>query len=488
MIRTLFLAALSTAALFAADPPTTPKKPVNDEYHGVKIVDDYRWLENAADPAVKTWTADQTKAARSFLDGRPALPALKKRLKTLMTPSSPRYSGLQKRGDIFFAIKGDPKKDQPYIVALKSLDDLDSARVLVDPNALDPKGKTTIDFYVPSRNGTLVAVSLSENGSEEGTVFVFDTETGKKLPDVLPRINFPTAGGDVAWDADDKGFVYTRYPRGDERPKEDLNFYQQIYHHKIGTDTKDDTYVLGKDFPRIAEICLDSDTTGSYVLATVQLGDGGEFMHHLRGPDGKWKQLTRYEDKVIAGVFGGLKNDNLYLLTRKNAPKGKIIAVPLDKPDLANATTAVKENELNIEGIRFAANRLYPTFAVTKEAIYVVYSDGGPSAIRAYWQGVVEIIVLPSAASVLDVVEIGPNEVLIELETFLAPPGWYLHRSGQMRSQPLTVPVLAQKSPADFSDCEVVREFAKSADGTKVPLSIISAQGRQTRRQRIRRC
>ncbi len=299
-----------------------------------------------------------------------------------MTPSSPGYSSLQKRGTTFFALKMDPKKDHPFLVTLKSVTDPDSAHVVVDPNTLDPKGKTTIDFFVPSRNGKLVAVSLSENGSEEGTVFLFDTATGQKQADVIPRVNFPTAGGDVAWDADDKGFVYTRYPRGEERPKADLNFYQQLYHHTLGTDTKDDTYVLGKDFPRIAEICLDSDEKGQFLLATTQKGDGGEFMHHLRGPDGKWTQLTHYEDKVVVGAFGGPFNAYVYLLSRKDAPKGKIIRIPLCQPDLANAKTVVKESNLDIEGIRFAVNRLYPTFTPTSGGIYVVYSDGGPSRLR----------------------------------------------------------------------------------------------------------
>src|ERR1700728_296442 len=93
-IRTLIATSLP-AILFAADgAPTTPKKPVTDEYHGVKIVDDYRWLEKADDPGVMAWTESQTKTPRTYLDGRPAQAALRKRLKTLMTPSSPGYSGI----------------------------------------------------------------------------------------------------------------------------------------------------------------------------------------------------------------------------------------------------------------------------------------------------------------------------------------------------------------------------------------------------------
>ena len=472
MLRILLLVALPAAVLFADDPTATPKKPVTDDYHGVKIVDDYRWLENADDSETKAWTAAQSKTARAYLDRQSTLPALKKRLKTLMTLTSPGYSAIQKRGETFFALKAELKKDQAILVTFAKLTEADTAKVLVDPNVLDPKGQTTIDFFVPSRNGKLVAVSLSEGGNEEGTLYLYEAATGKKLPDVLPRVNLPTAGGDVAWDADDQGFVYTRYPRGDERPKSDLNFYQQLYHHKLGTDTKEDSYVLGKEFPRIAEICLDSDATGQYLLATVQNGDGGEFMHHLRGPDGKWQQLTRYEDKVIAGAFGGPGNASVYLLSRKDAPRGKIISVRLTKPNLAGAMTVVKESELNIEGLRFTANRPYPPFTLTDSGIYVVYSDGGPSRLRHFEIGSDrgEDVPLPPVASVLDVVHLNEPDVLFEYETFLVPPAWYTFKPGA--GKPQRTP-LARKSPADFSDCEVLREFVASRDGTKVPLSII---------------
>src|SRR5262249_24993174 len=160
-----------------------------------------------------------------------------------------------------------------------------------------PKGTTTIDFYVPSLDGKRVAVSLSEGGSEEGTLHIYETTTGKKLEDVIPRVNGGTAGGSAAWNASRTGFFYTRYPRGHERPKKALDFYQQVYFHKLGTPTSEDKYAIGKHFPRIAEIVLQTTEDGRYVLAIVANGDGGEFAHYLLGPSGKWTQLTRFADK-----------------------------------------------------------------------------------------------------------------------------------------------------------------------------------------------
>src|SRR5437899_8739913 len=129
-----------------------------------------------------------------------------------MHESSSRYFRMTYRGGTVFAIKSQPPKQQPMLVALRSADDPGTEKVIVDPNAMSEKGSIAIDFYVPSVDGKLVAVSLSESGSEDGTAHVFETATGKELSDRVPRVNFGTAGGSFAWNADGSGLYYTRYP------------------------------------------------------------------------------------------------------------------------------------------------------------------------------------------------------------------------------------------------------------------------------------
>ena len=156
-----------------------------------------------------------------------------------------------------FAMKSQPPKNQPLLVVLPPSAEVGAERVILDPNELDDgKGRTTIDFYKPSYDGRYVAVSLSENGSEQGTAYVYDTSTGKRLPDIVAGVNYPTAGGSIEWAADSHGFYYTRYPQGNERPAEDRHFYQQVYFHELGTPVSGDHYVFGKVLPRIAEIAL----------------------------------------------------------------------------------------------------------------------------------------------------------------------------------------------------------------------------------------
>ena len=119
-------------------------------------------------------------------------------------------------------------------------------------------------------------MSLSKGGSEDGTLHVFDSATGSTVGEVIPRVNFPTAGGGLAWSADGRGFWYTRYP-GAERPEADRHFYVQVYFHRLGDDPAKDARVFGDGLPKIAEIQLDYSPAADALLVSVQNGDGGEF-------------------------------------------------------------------------------------------------------------------------------------------------------------------------------------------------------------------
>src|SRR2546428_3228129 len=374
--RLLFLIGALTGLTLISLPavestPQTAKKPVSNEYAGTMVDDPYQWLEKDDDPEVKAWSNAQNQRTRQYLDKLPDRASIERQLTEWYAKTSPSYSSLVSRPGILFAMKFQPPKQQQLLVRLTSADDLQSEKVVLDPNVLDAKGTTAIDWFVPSLDGKQVAVSLSKGGSEDGTLHFYETATGKALSDTIAHVQYPTAGGSAAWNADGSGVYYTRFPRKGERPEADLNFYQQIYFHKLGTADTDDTCSVGKDFPRIAEIVLQASRDGSYILATVANGDGGDFAHYLLGPNGNWKQVTQFSDEIKTARLG--RDNALYLLSRAGAPRGKILRLSLGTPELKNAVEIVPAGEAVIE-------RIVPT----ANALYVGDLLGGPSQIRRF--------------------------------------------------------------------------------------------------------
>jgi len=482
--RSFALAACFVAANpgFAAGLPDTPLRPVTNIYHGVSVVDNYRWLENFNDPEVKQWSAAQNALTRACLDHLPVRSKIVKRLEKIYSQAAASYSGLQSRPGLLFAFKFQPPAQQPWLITLKSPNDPSSERVVLDPNKLNPKGTTAIDFAVPSLDGQRVAVSLSDNGTEDGTLFFYDTATGQPLPDKIPRVNGATAGGSAAWNAGGAGVYYTRYPLAGERPEADLDFFQQVWFHRLGTPLAQDRLELGRGLPRIAEIALKSRHDGRYLLATVANGDGGEFALYLLGPDGQWKQLTNFRDQIKQGEFG--QDDCLYLLSTKDAPHGKILRLPLAglsnltanlnpnlNPNLPSATVSISDLRPPLTVVVPPSEAVIQNFCPTVSGLFVQDLMGGPSQIRYIGgAGVLRVPLKDPISAVLEILSPQGDELFFDTVSYTEPSAWSQFDAATKKTRRTA---LVGKSPADFSNVEVLREFAPSKDRTKIPINII---------------
>jgi len=452
--------------------PRTPLRPVVDTYHGVDVVDHYRWLEDSADPQVAPWIAAQNAHTRAVLDGWPGRDALRRRVTELTVTGSVAYGALHEAGGRLFALKRQPPLEQVLLVVLADADDLASERVVVDPNVLDPSGRTSIDWFVPSFDGSKVAVSLSFAGTEAGDVHVFDTATGRDLGDCVPRVNGGTAGGSLAWSADGGGFFYTRYPRPGERPPDELAFNVHVHWHALLSDPALDPYEIGREFPRIAEIRLESSRDGRFTLASVQKGDGGEFTHWLREKSGAWHALTRYEDRCVAARLG--PDGAIYFVSLLGAPRGRVLrlAPQAVARGVAAAVVIVPESADAIEASFAHGTGLW----TGDDRVYILYQKGGPNVVRAFHlDGHSEgELPQPPLSAVDDLVVLPGGNVLFQVQSFTVPPAWYRrpHVGG-----PALRTALAETSPADYSDCEVVRDEAVSKDGTRVPITVLRLRG-----------
>lgn len=478
MLMPLLIAAVAAAAT----PPAAPQKPVTDTYHGIAVVDPYRWLEDWSDSAVKAWSDAQNRHARSVLDALPNVADIRARVTEILSAQSISYGDLAFEGGRLFAMKRQPPKQQPFLVVMDSPLRPESARVLVDPNQMNAKGTTAIDWYVPSPDGKLVAVSISEGGSESGNLHIFEVASGRQVFEVVPRVQNGTGGGSAAWLPDSRSLFYTRYPQGDERPPADRDFYMQLYHHTLGTQPAQDRYEIGKDFPKIAELHV-ATTSEGVALVSMQKGDGGEFQHYFRTLDGKWLQLTRYEDRIVQAVLGHSADGRatpVYLVSLKDAPRGKLLKLTLDNrtgdgADLAKAAVLISQGR---DTLVSAFGRHADNLVATATRIYATYQLGGPEEIRVFDTDGKPLkaptqFAVGSVGGITPVSERGDG-VLFYDTSYIDAPLWFAFdpEAGTTTKTPLSsVP------PVDFSDCEVAREQAVSKDGTKVPVNIIHKKG-----------
>ena len=433
--------------------------PVTDTYHGVDVTENYRWLEDASSEEAHAWTKGQQQRTRAYFSEVPWRDALRARVEQLLKAETTTYLRLISGGNIFFALKAQAPRQQPFLVALTDLDDPATERVVVDPEAIDPSGETTIDFFVPSPDGKQVAVSLSEHGSEDGSLYVYDADSGKVVDEPIPHVNL--MGGSVAWRHDGAGFWYTRCA-------DPAGFRQQVWFRELGHSPDQVDLAGGFADERIAENELSASPDGRWVMDRVEKGDGGEWQVFLRSQvgDGQWWQVADIPDKCVHAVLG---TDALYLLSRQDAPHGKVLRLPVTEgATVADAQEIVPAGELAIEDL-----------AVTRDRVWVVDIDGGPQHVRVFdTRGrPLPPVDIPPMSSVSSysarLSALGQDQIAWSRESFTEPATWWVAVGGEA-PRPTA---LRTRTPVDLSRYEVTREFATSRDGTRVPLNVISVPG-----------
>jgi prolyl oligopeptidase len=452
----------------------TPRITVSTTYHGVTVTDDYRWLEDAMSEETKAWTAAQNAQTRAFLESRPSYGAVRRRAEEIGKAESVswgrdsyglEFEGPRRAGAAYVVLKHEPPKQQPVLVALADLDDVAGARAVVDPNATDETGATTIDWFVPSPDGQLVAVSLSSHGTEQGTLHLFSVASGELIDVNIPRVQGGTAGGSLAWAADSSGFWYTRMPAPGERLREDLAFFQQVWHHVVGEsldrDRSDEPGPLVD--PRIVEHFLDASPDGRWVMDRAQKGDGGEWQVFVRPQHGgQWWQVAGISDRCVGAVFGG---DGLYLLSCARSPHGEALRLTLsDGATVAQAECVVPATDMTIEGL-----------ATTESRLWLLDIDGGPSSLRVCDPDGANLsrVDVPPVCAIESLGTLDAHEVVYAIESFTHPRVWWRAADG---AQPRPT-ALADEARFDLSYYEVRREFATSTDGTQVPMTLMCAPG-----------
>jgi prolyl oligopeptidase len=478
-LRVVLAVALSvvgpTFASGVRDAPATMRDTTLDTIQGIRIADPYHWLENGGDPRVRAWSDRQNVRARAYLDSLPTRALIKTRLRALIESSSSAFSQLAPRGEHVFGLYTDPKLQQPALVTLDAKANPATRHAVVDPNVIDPSGLTAIDWFEPSGDGSKVAVSMSKDGSEDGTLHVFDLDSGKEIDTPIAGVQYPTAGGSLAWAADSRGFWYTRYP-GPDTPASERHFNIQVYFHSLGSDSAHDVLALGTadGLERVSEVFLNNRANLPGVMAMVQRGDGNVWAFYVLRADARPVRIANYGDELVFATFG--PDGAIYGISRRQSSNGWIAKLrpPFAPDSLAQAPMLIPPTDVAI--VSGGAEQHMADLAFGTGQLFVRDIVGGPNQIRIFdLEGkALGRLPLPEVAANGEIECLRSGDVLFDVETYLQPRRYAIWHPGSGKSEPTE---LRETSPISFEDAEVVREFASSKDGTQVPVNIIRRRG-----------
>jgi len=381
LVAILSMNPLAAIAAIAA-PPVAPQRPATDDYHGAKVADPYRYMEDLADPAVQTWIKAQADFAAAALRAIPGRDRLLARVRELDQGAPYRL----------WVVRRWPNGDLHYMksLAAENLDKLyfrdaktGTERLLIDPEKLaDPAtGKhVSLQFCRPSPDARYVAYGLAAAGSEQTVLRVLDVAAGKDLPDVIDRMEAEYTP--PFWLPDSKSFVYARRHKlaPDASPTEGYK-RSRAYLHRLGADPDADPVLFAMGASK-AVAMSDTDfpslvlpTGARHVIGKVKHGDASEVslyaapLEALARPAAEipWQTVCTAADQVCDFALHG---DDVYLLTAAGAPRYKVVKTSLVRPDFAAATTVVPEGDAVLKDIDAA-----------RDALYLAVLDAGLNAV-----------------------------------------------------------------------------------------------------------
>ncbi|NEP28138.1 MAG: S9 family peptidase, partial [Moorea sp. SIO3I6] len=331
--------------------PKSRKADQVDDYHGTLVADPYRWLEDPDSEETKAWVEAQNQVTFGYLSEIPTRETLKQRITKLWNYE--KYSTPFKKGDRYFYFKNDGLQNQSVLYTLTSLDA--EPTLLLDPNTLSEDGTVALSGLAISKDGKLLAYGLSRSGSDWQEWQVREVETGLDLSDQIKWVKFSGA----SWTHDNQGFFYSRFDEPNEATKlEDLNYYQKLYYHKLGTPQSEDSLIYER--PDQKEWFFSGRVTedGNYLIIIVDQGTDPKnlvFYKNLQDPDSLVVELINEFDASYS--FIGNDQSVFWFSTDLDAPRSRVIAIDTNHPDQAQWQEVIPQADETLEGVGLLNNQ-----------------------------------------------------------------------------------------------------------------------------------
>jgi prolyl oligopeptidase len=469
-------AVLLAAASLPAAPPPPAMRAVTETHFGVTVTDPYRYFENPKDPGLAAYFKAQSGYTRQVLDAIPGRAALAKRIAELDNVTE-SVGDVQPVGGTYFYQKraAGANTTRLYARAISG----GAERVVFDPDrfARSPKEHYTIDYYSPSPAGRYVAVGISEGGSEKTVLHVVEVRSGKLLPDVIDRAIYISP----SWRDDGRSFFYFRTPKAPpNQPQSERDTKGVARLHVLGRNPDRDPAIFGYGVDRSIPFAPEDAAVVSvsprtrWATAEIVHGVQNEIALYVApaatvtGGHARWRKIAGFADDVTAAVAA---ESLLYLSVHKGAPRHRVVVLDMRAGTLANARVAVPESDRVIEDLELAGDGIYLRdldAGLSKVRRLAVGRDGSPGTLTE--------VALPFAGAIggISTDPMVPG-MTFGLQSWTESPRWY--RAGANIA--LADTGLRRRSEVDYSGITSQEVLATSADGTRVPLSIVMRKDAQ---------
>ena len=439
--------------------PVTPKGDTVDTYHGTKVPDPYRWLEDDNSDATKAWVKAQNELTFDYLKKIPARAKIAARLEKAWNYER---SGVPfERGGRWFMTRNSGLQNQSVFYVADSLDS--EPRVLLDPNQLSKDGTVSLTENTPSEDGKLLVYGVSKAGSDWQEFRVKNIDTGKDLPDLIEWIKFSGA----SWAKDGSGFYYGRYPAPQAGAKlTQSNKNQKIYFHRLGAEQKDDILIYERpDQPDWGFGAYVTDD-GHYLIISVHEGTDPKNRIYYKDLTVKDAQVVKLLDDYDAD-YGLIDNIGpvFYFNTNLDAPQYRVIAIDVTRPERKNWREIIPQSNNKLDSVSCVGGQFL-----------CEYLEDAHSAMRAFdLDGKLQRqITLPGLGTVGGFGGKRTDTFTHYAFTGFTTPGTiYRYDVASGKS------TLYRQPKVDFDGApyETKQVFAKSKDGTQVPMFIVHRKG-----------
>jgi prolyl oligopeptidase len=426
-----------------------------DEYHGVKVADPYRWMEDVDSPETRAWVEAEAKLTSEYLASIPGRDKIAARLTEIWNYE--RWTAPEKHGSHWTFAHNDGLQNQSVLFVAD--DPKGSAKVLLDPNELSKDGTIALKGAGFSNDGRLMAYGLSEAGSDWENWHVRDVETGHDLPDSIQHAKFTTA----SWLKDGTGFYYEGFDvsaQGESLKAQSQ--YHTLYFHRLGTPQGEDRMIYRR-----------SDDTDWFVSAAVS--DDGRYLIVTVGHGTDVRNALLVQDLSVAGsklapviaeprasyVPIGNIGSRLYVQTDDDAPHYRVVAIDLAKPARSNWKTIIPDTKDTLNVTTLVGHQLVAQYMKNAHSDVRRYSPDGRLL------GTLNLPGLGTSAGFAG--HVVDAATYYEYEDYTTPASIYRLDLKSGRTQLWRAPQLKGFDPAAYTTTQI---FFTSKDGTRVPMFV----------------